>query len=236
MDHSASFGKDVKKLVERNNEEYEELMELWTNFSEISEEMVEKNMDQEISEDFQEYSERIGKKVNELVESSRDDAEELYSAWRKIPDSMYQGIKAGTGPNPNDVFEAVADFQQTALHIATRNIEENSESMRELRELLDDVGEELNDKMRENVEATNERYEDLIDDWQKSVDKMEEAVEEQMGKIEKDYLSSFEPYFGERSVMPLFPWIPKRRMREYEGDIEDLKDRIEELEEKLEEE
>ncbi len=235
MDQSTNFGKDVEQVLERNHEQYQKLTELWTDFSDVSEEMVEENMDEELPKEFQEYREKIEKKLNELVETSHEDAEELYSAWTRMSDSMFQGLKAGTGPNPSDVFEALADFHQTALHTATKNIEENRESMKELQNLLDDLGEKLNDKMKENVETTSERYEDFIEDWFKSVNKMEETVEEQMEKTEKNYLNTLEPYFGERSVMPLFPWIPKRRMREYEGDIEELKEKIEELEKKVEE-
>lgn len=234
IDHSVNFGEDVRKVLEQNHEQYEELMEVWTSLSDVSEDMVEKNIDEELSEMFQRYRERIEKELKGLVDSSQKDAEELYSAWTKIPESVFQGVKAGTGPNPNDIFEAITDFHQTALGIAARNMEENNESMREVRELLDDLGEELTDEMKENVETTNERYEDFIEDWVNSVNRMEETVEDHIEEMEKNYLTSLEPYFGERSVIPLFPWVPMRRLRDYEGNIEELKEKIEELEEKLE--
>ena len=233
MDHSANFGKDVREVVERNHEQHEELMKLWSDFSNISEDMVKKNFGEDVSKTFREHRKGIEKNLEELVRSSREDAEELYSAWTGISDSMFQGIKAGTGPNPTDVFEAIADLQQTALHIATKNIEETNESMRKLQRLINHMGEELNDQIEKNVGATSEHYEEYMEDWINSIDRMEERVEKHMDDMEKNYLSSFESYFGERSVMPLFPWIPRRRMREYESDIEDLKEKIEELEEKL---
>lgn len=234
MGQSADFGKDVKGLVEQNNEQYERLKDIWMDFSDISEDMIEKNIGEEYSEAFMEYNEKIRDDLKTLVESSQKDAEELYSAWTGITESLFQGIKAGTGPNPDDVVEAVADFQQTALHVATRNMEDNQESMKNLRELLDDLGDDLNKQMKENVDTTNERYGKFIEDWMNSVDKMQDTVEEYMEEMEKNYFSSLEPYFGKRSVMPLFPWVPNRRLREYESEIEELKEKIEELEKKLE--
>lgn len=235
MNRSAAFGKDMRELIEQNNQQYERLKDVWADFSDISEEMVEENIDEEFSEEFREYNEEIRDNLKELVESSQKDAEELYSRWTKISDSFFQGVKAGTGPNPDDVVEAIADFHQTALHIATRNIGESNESMRELRELLDDLGEDLNEKMKENVETSNERYEEFIEDWLNSVNRMQDTVEEYMDEIEENYLSSLEPYFGKGSIMPLFPWVPRQRLREYEGEIEELKEKIEELEKKMEE-
>ncbi|MEF8873252.1 MAG: hypothetical protein V5A88_01130 [Candidatus Thermoplasmatota archaeon] len=235
MNRSAAFGKDMRKLIEQNNQQYERLNDIWADFSDISEEMVEENIDEEFSEKFRGYNEEIRDNLKGLVESSQKDAEELYSRWTKISDSFFQGVKAGTGPNPDDVVEAIADFHQTALHIATRNIEESSESMRELRELLDDLREDLNEKMKENVETSNERYEEFMEDWLNSVNRMQDTVEDYRDEIEENYLSSLEPYFGKGSIMPLFPWVPQQRLREYEGEIEELKEKIEELEKKMEE-
>ncbi|MFP4608224.1 MAG: hypothetical protein ACLFNY_01420 [Candidatus Aenigmatarchaeota archaeon] len=235
LNQSSEFGKDVRKVVEETNDQYEELMDLWSDLSDMSEELVEKNVKEGFQEDIQEYNREVGEKLKELVKSSYQDAEELYSAWTKMSDSIFKGIKAGTGPDPEEITEATADFQEAALHIAKRNIEENNESLRELRETLEEIAEESSNRLKENAESSGEGYEKMVKGWLNTIDEMESKTDSYLEDLRESYLSAFEPYFGRGWIFPLFPWQPSRKMSEYESDIEDLKKKIEELKTKVEE-
>ncbi len=231
---SSELGKDGGNVLEQNKEHYDELMELWEDFSQLSEEITKDEFEEDFYKEFQEQNREITNNIEELVDTSLQDAEELYSSWRKLSESIFQGIKAGTGPHPDDIMDASADFQKTALHVARRNMEEGNESLRELRKNLERINEESIERMKDNAKTSTKKLDEFFDTWQNSVEDMEEKVNESIEKTQKIYLSAFEPYFGPRTVFPFFSWFKPRKMREYEEDLMELREKIDKLEDQME--
>ncbi|MFO8109200.1 MAG: hypothetical protein R6U17_01560 [Thermoplasmata archaeon] len=234
---STDLGEDVKELLEETNEGYEKLAEDWEKIGDIvgDEGISEEDLGRKMQQEFIEYNEKVSDLLENMTDTGFESYRQLYSSWTSLYESFLTGLKAGTGPNPEEVMDAFADFHQTSVHVALRELENNREDMEELRETLEEFGERTTKRLTEAAETGNKKYMEYIKEWQKKVKDMETRVEDQLKTFEKRYTSYMKPYFHRPTVMPFFPWLSGRRLRDYEYDIESLKKRIKELEEKLEE-
>lgn len=234
---STDFGRGVKDILEETNEDYENLKDIWTEFEDITEEIVdtEEELGRDLQQEFIEYNRDISEKLSGMVEDSFEKSRELYSSWTALFESFFTGVKAGTGPDYDEIMQAVADFQQTALHIALNQVEYNREEMEALRTMLNEYSDKTSKVLNEAMVSSDKKYRENVEARIEKIESVGKKVNEYLKQLEKRYVSSLEPYFVKPMAMPIFPWLPNRRLREYEQDIESLKKRIEEMENKLRE-
>ena len=236
---SNNLGKNIMDVMEEENKGYENMTEIWKNISSVPEGItkdLEEDIDDELYNDVFEYNEKINKKIRNMTESSYDDARELYHSWVKLYENLLNGMKAGIGMDPNDIMKPWADFQQTSVHVALESMDRNTEELKELRDLLQDLSNKIEESIVEVSDSGNERYQKYMERWMENVNDMQDKVKIYLDELQNNYLSNLEPYFGEGAVVPFFPWLSRNRMKEYEQNIEELKDRLSELEKKYESE
>lgn len=232
---STDFGEDVKELLEETNQGYEKLMDMWEKVGDMSDEaVIPEELGKNIQKEFLEYNRKVSELLERMTDTGFENYRQLYSSWTSLYESFIKGMKAGTGPNPEDVMNAFADFHQTTIHVALKEMEDTREDMETLKKTLDQFGESAAKRFAEAAETGNKRYMEYVKGWQEKVREMEDKVNEQYKAFEKRYASHMKPYFHRPMVMPFFPWLPGIRLREYESDIEGMKERIKELEKKLE--
>lgn len=236
MDISTAFGKNLMDTMREESGEYKEIEDIWSDFTEMSEEMMktEEATGEDFYEDFTEYNKKVTEKLNKMIESNYEDARELYASWIKLTESVIGGIKAGTGPDPDEITEAIADFQQTAVHLSVEEIENLNDDLNTLRTTVEELNEKTSERMNEMMKNTNERYREQMDNWLDNLRAVQDNIDKYTRKIEENYKKMMEPFFEKYTVMPLFPWFSDRRFTEYENEVEELKKKIVELEEKLE--
>lgn len=230
-----NFGKNIMDVMEEENKGYEDMREIWKNVSSIPEEItkdIEEQIDTDLYNEMFEYNDKIREKISKMTESSYGDARELYHSWVKLNENLLSGLKAGIGMDLNDMMKSWADFQQTSVHVALEGIDRDMEELRELRDMLQDFSNKIGQSVNELSESENKRYQEQMKKWMENVNDMQEKVNIYLNELQKNYLRNLEPYFGQRAVVPFFPWLSRNRMKEYEQDIEELKDRLSELEER----
>lgn len=236
LDISTGFGKGVKAILQETNRDSEKLMEIWKKFEGMAEEMVDidEAMGSTLHTEFVECGSEVSKLLRKMLDECFENSRELYSSWTSLRESYISGLKSGFGPNYDEIMDAVADFQQTATHVACRNIGDTHEEMRELSDDLKEFAEKTAEHLKEAVESGNREQQDYIKVRLQRIEEIQKKLSKYMTCVDGSYLSSMEPYFEGHTALPFFPWIPVRRMREYESDIEELKKQIKAMEEKLE--